>query len=329
MTFSNKKLRGLLCAAAAATALFTASQPAFALDADQPAYPVDTVRLITHSAPGGGMDVFLREIAKHLGPIMGVNFVVESVTGSGGAAAMAAIANGPKDGSVMYGSTPTHIITSLLSKPTVTYKDIQPIVNLFGDPQTVYVLADSPYKTLKDLVDDAKANPDSIVAAVSSPGSLDRQVMEEFQDVTGTKLIVLTHEGGGESLLSVLNGTAQVGVSEIAELRGQLDAGKVRILATYTDERVEGIGDVPTAKEQGYDLVVTKFRGIAGANDLPPEVITAWEKGVSKLMEDPEFKKWYVGEGLQNLYEDHEQALASRQKFVTSIEAFFKKFNIN
>jgi putative tricarboxylic transport membrane protein len=292
-------------------------------------YPVDTVRLLTHSSPGGGMDVFLREIGKHLGPIMGVHFVVESVTGSGGAAAMAAVANGPKDGSVFYGSTPTHIITSLLSQTPVTYEDLDPVVNLFNDPQTVYVLADSPYQTLGDVVEAAKANPSSIVAAVSTPGSLDRQVMEEFQSLTGTSMIVLTHDGGGDAILSVLNGTAQVGVSEIAELRGQMEANKVRILATYTDDRVPGIGDVPTAKEQGYDLVVSKFRGIVGAKDLPPEVITAWEEGVAKLMEDPEFRKWYEAEGLENAYMTQAEARASRDEFVTTLKAFFEKFGIN
>lgn len=315
-------IRGLFGAAAVATALVTA--PPVLAD-----YPVQTVRLITHSSPGGGMDVFLRKIGQHLGPIMGVHFVVESVTGSGGAAAMAAVVNGPKDGSVFYGSTPTHIITSLLSNPAVSYEEMEPVVNLFNDPQTVYVLTESPYQTLDDVVADAAANPSSVVVSVSTPGSLDRQVMEQFQALTDTSMIVLTHDGGGDAILSVLNGTAQVGVSEIAELRGQMEAGKVRIIATYTDERVAGIGDVPTAKEQGYDLVVSKFRGIAGAKDLPADVIAAWEEGVAKLMEEPEFRAWYEAEGIQNAYETQAEALVSREEFVDSLKAFFDKFDVN
>lgn len=310
----------LFCAAALLSAAIV--NPVFA------DYPVQTVRLVTHSSPGGGMDVFLRKIGQHLGPIMGVHFVVESVTGSGGAAAMAAVANGPKDGSVFYGSTPTHIITSLLSKPSVTYEDMEPIVNLFSDPQTVYVLADSPYQTLSDIVEDAKKNPSSIVVSVSTPGSLDRQVMEEFQGLTDTSMIVLTHDGGGDALLSVLNGTASVGLSEIAELRGQMEAGKVRIIATYTDERVPGIGNVPTAKEQGYDLVVSKFRGIAGAKGLSQDIVAAWEDGVSKLMEDEEFRAWYESEGIQNAYQTQAEAAAEREKFTVSLQEFFEKYGI-
>lgn len=317
----SRKLRGLLFASVPLMALATG--PALA------EYPVSTVKLVTHSSPGGGMDVFLRKIGTHLGPIMGVNFVVENITGSGGAAAMAYIVNGPKDGSVFYGSTPTHIITSLLSEPAATYEQMEPVVDLFNDPQTVYVLKDSPYQGLADIVEDATQRPSSVVAAVSTPGSLDRQVMEEFQQVTDTEMIVLTHDGGGDAIISVLNGTAQFGVSEIAELRGHLDAGTVRILATYTSERVAGIGDVPTAVEQGYDLVVTKSRGIAGAQGLPAEVIAAWEDGAQKLLADPEFKAWYESEGIQSAYHGQQDALAARDGFVKELKAFFEEFGIN
>ena len=292
-------------------------------------YPVDTVRLITHSSAGGGTDVFLRRIATTLGPIMGVTFVVENVTGGGGARAMAELANSPSDGSVFYGSTPSYIITSLLSNPEVRHDDLVPVVNLFYDPQTVFVLADSPYQSLNDVIADAQARPREVVAAVSTPASLDRQVIEEFQAVTGTELIVLTHDGGGDVLLSVLNGTADFGVGEIAELRGQIDAGAMRIIATYTEDRVPVIGDVPTAQEQGVDLVVSKFRGIVGHPDLPPEVIAAWEEGVQQMLADPEFKAWYEGEGVQLGYLDHEDAKVARDEFVASIQAFFDEFDIN
>jgi len=291
-------------------------------------YPVDTVRLVTHSSPGAGTDVFLRQLATRLGPIMGVNFVVENITGGGGAKAMAAVAAGPKDGSLFYGSTPTYINTSLLSKPDVTYQDLQPIVNLFYDPQTIFVRSDSPYKTLVDAVEDAKARPNQVVVAVSTPGSLDRQVMEQLKTVTGAEFIVLTHEGGGDGVLSVLNGTAQVGVGEIAELRGQVDAGAMRIITTYTDDRVNVLPDVPTAKELGIEMVVNKFRGIVGARDLPPEVITAWEEGVQKLFQDPEFIAWYQAEGLQPGYLSHADAVAAREAFVKETEAFFREFGI-
>ncbi len=298
------KWLGAVLAAIPAIGLMVA--PAAAAD-----YPVSTVKLITHSSPGGGTDVFLRH-----------------VRGGGGAKAMATLANGPKDGSAFYGTTPSYVITSLLSKPEATYEDLDSVVNMFYDPQVVFVAKDSPYQSLTDLVNDAKARPNALVVAVSTPSSLDRQVMEKLKTVTGTEMNILTHDGGGDVMLSVLNGTAQAGIGEIAELRGQLDAGALRLITTYTDERLSQFPDVKTAKEQGIDLVVRKFRGIAGPKGLPDNVIAAWEEGISKLLEDPEFKAWYEAEGVQKAYLNHGDASALTKEFAEEMKVFFKEYNI-
>src|SRR3712207_5976716 len=194
-------MKTAFCMGLAAVGLL--AQPALAAD-----YPHKTVKLVTHSSPGGGTDVFLRELIKHLSPIMGVTFVVENIRGGGGAKAVAAVAGSPADGSVFYGTTPSYINTSLLSKPDKTFEDLDPVVNLFQDPQIVFVRADSPYKTLKDVVDDAKKRPNQVRVGVSTPGSLDRQVMEQFKAETGTEVTIITHDGGGDVMLSVLNGTS-------------------------------------------------------------------------------------------------------------------------
>jgi putative tricarboxylic transport membrane protein len=313
-----KWLIGAMMAVAAATGLAQA----------QTEYPVSTVKLVTHSSPGGGTDVFLRKLSEHLGPIMGVNFVVENVRGGGGAKAMAVLANSPADGSVFYGTTPSYVNTSLLSKPEASYTDLDPVVNMFYDPQVVYVKADSPYKQLSDVVADAKSRPGEVIVAVSTPGSLDRQVMEQFKAITGTEVTILTHDGGGDVMLSVLNGTAGVGIGEIAELRGQIDAGEIRLITTYTDERLDLFPDVPTAKEQGIDLVVRKFRGLAGPKDLPPEIVSAWEDGIQKLLADPAFKTWYEGEGVLPAYLDQEGARKLTADYAAEMQEFFKEYNI-
>ena len=198
--------------AALAVASLIASAPVAAQD-----YPVDTVTLTTHSSAGGGTDVFLREMVNHLGEVMGVDFVVENVRGGSGAKAMAHLAASPPDGSVFYGTTPTFINTSLLSKPDVTFRDLDPVVNVFLDPQIVYVRADSPYNSLSEIIEKAKAEPGSIKFGVTTPGSLDRQVMEKLKAITGAEGPVITHDGGGELLISVLNGTVDLGIGEVQE----------------------------------------------------------------------------------------------------------------
>jgi putative tricarboxylic transport membrane protein len=314
-------IKAAMCVGLSAVGLMLA-QPASAQ------YPQKTVKLVTHSSPGGGTDVFLRELIKHLAPIMGTTFVVENVRGGGGAKAIATLASSPADGSIFYGTTPSYINTSLLSKPEKTYEDLDPVVNLFQDPQIVFVRADSPYKTLKDVVEDAKKRPNQVRVAVSTPGSLDRQIMEQFKAETGTEVAIITHDGGGDVMLSVLNGTGNVGIGEIAELRGQIDAKKIRLITTYTEERLPQFTDVPTAKEQGMNLVVRKFRGIAGPKGLPKEIVTAWEQATQKVLQDPKFKAWYEKDALVPNYMGQEAYKKFLADFAEGQKAFFTKYGI-
>lgn len=283
-------------------------------------YPHDTVTLVTHSSAGGGTDVFLREMSGFLSKAMGVNFVVENVTGGSGANAMAKLATSPADGSIFYGTTPTYINTSLLSKPEYDFTDLEGVVNVFLDPQIVFVKADSPYQTLTELIEAAKADPTAVPFGVTTPGSLDRQVMEQFKQLTGVTSPVITHDGGGELLISVLNGTVAVAIGEIQELGPQIEAGEIRLLASYTEERLPNLPELQTAREQGIDLVVTKFRGIAGPKGLPQDVKDLWAAGIAKVLEDPEFKAWYLEQSLiprlmpASEYEPFLNAFAEEQK---------------
>jgi putative tricarboxylic transport membrane protein len=291
-------------------------------------YPVDTVTLVTHSAAGGGTDVFLREMTRYLGKHMGTNFVVENVRGGSGAKAMARLATGATDGSIFYGTTPTYINTSLLSAPEYTYKDLSAVTNVFLDPQIVYVRANSPYQNLAEVVEKAMAEPNSVKFGVTTPGSLDRQVMEKFKSITGVQAPVITHDGGGELLISVLNGTVDLGIGEIQELSAQLEANEVRIITTYTKERLEQYPDVPTALEQGIDLVVDKFRGIAGPKNLPDEIYVKWAEGIQSVLQDPEFQAWYKAQSLVPHFMPHDEYTAFINEFAEEQQAFFKEYGI-
>ena len=291
-------------------------------------YPIDNVTLITHSKSGGGTDVFLREMIKFLGKHMGTNFVVENVRGGSGAKAMAKLATSPADGSIFYGTTPTFINTSLLSQPDYTYKDLSPVANVFLDPQIVYVRSESPFPTLAAVVEKAKAEPNSVKFGVTTPGSLDRQVMEKFKAITGVEAPVITHDGGGELLISVLNGTVDLGIGEVQELSAQLEAKEVRIIATYTKERLDEFPDVQTAREQGIDLVVNKFRGIAGPKGLPDAIYAKWEAGIQSVLKDPEFKAWYQAQSLVPYYMPHGEYATFINEFAEDQKVFFKKYGI-
>jgi tripartite-type tricarboxylate transporter receptor subunit TctC len=293
----------------------------------QAPYPHKHVTLVTHSSPGGGSDVFLRVLAKHLGPKMGVSFAVENVRGGSGARAVSRVAQAPADGSVLYATTPTYIQTSLLSKVPHGYDSLAPVAILFLDPEVIYTRAESPHRTLAEAVAHARANPGKGRWGASNPASLERIAMERLNRMTQARAVIVSHEGGGDQMIGVLNGTYDLGIGEIQEVRAQLEANKIRLLAALTDKRLPRVW-LATAREQGIDLVVTKFRGLAGPKNLPPGVLRAWSDGLQAVLADPAYQRDYARESLVPAFMGPEQAGAFTAKFAGELAASLRELGL-
>ncbi len=290
--------------------------------------PPSRITLVTHSSPGGGTDLFLRELSQVLGPVMKTSFAVENIRGGSGATAVAHVAAGKPDGSIFYGTTPTYIQTTLLSKPAVGYDGLDPIAIVFIDPEVIYTRTESPYKTLAELMNFAKANPGKSKWGASNPASLERLAMERLARNNGVRAAIVSHEGGGDQMIGVLNGTYDIGIGEIQELKGQLDAGKIRLLAVLNEKRLDGLPNLPTAKEQGYNVVVTKFRGIAGPKGVSDEVAKAWEEALKKALDNPAYKAAYTKENLIPALMGREQARKFTAQFVQDVTVSLKELGL-
>ncbi len=293
----------LVLAAASLAALVAA--PAGRAAGQPLPYPVRVVTLVTHSSPGGGSDVFLRELTRYLHKYIDATFIVENAEGGSGAKAMSRVASARPDGSVLYASTPTYIMTSLLSRPGNTYRDLEPVVNFFLDTEVVYTRADGPYRTLEDVLEHARRGRGRWGAA--NPSSLERQAAERLRVAAGVNAGIVPHDGGGDLMINILNGTLEMGVGEIEELRAQLAGGTVRVLATFGSERIPTLPGVPTVTEAGYDVELEKFRGLAGPKGLPPEVIRIWNEAAQKLLADPEYRERYIAGNLKANFMPHEE----------------------
>ena len=320
---NDSRVKGLV-ASLAAIGLAATAGSALA----QTKYPVSPVSLVTHSSPGGGSDVFLRELVKHLAPVMGTTFTVENVRGGSGAKAMAKVGKAKADGGMLYATTPTYIQTSLLAKTEVSYEGLDPMVVVFLDPEVIYTRAESPFKTLADAIAFAKANPGKAKWGAANPGSLERIALEKMKKTTGVQAAVVSHEGGGDLMINVLNGTLDIGIGEVQELRAQLDAGKVRLLGVLTEKRLPDLPDLKTAKEQGIDTVVTKFRGLAGPKGIPDELAKQWEAAIRKALDSPAYKAVYGKESLVPAVMGRAEARAFTTKFAAEVKTTLKDLGV-
>ena len=289
-------------------------------------YPVDTITILTHSRPGGGSDVFLRELSRYLGPELGANIIVKNVTGGSGASAIAELSRAKPDGSKFYATTPTFIYTSLLSQPAYTYQDVDPLVNLFFDPELIYTAANSPFQTLEDVLN--KARNSRGLWGAANPGSMERQSLEQLKLATGLNAAVISHEGGGDLIINVLNGTLDIGVGEAQELQSQIEAGSLRILATLSDTRLAQFPEIPTVQELGYEVVVRKFRGIAAPKGLAPELILQWEQAIQSVLENPEYQASYLADNLRLNYINHSDYQGFIDNFAIETQSYLRSVGI-
>ena len=308
---------GLALLAAAAITLPVAAQGG---------YPSRVLMLTTHSSPGGGSDIFLRELAPHLARVMDVRVVVDNVSGGSGARAMTTVARARANGGVLYATTPTFVFTSLLSRPATTWRDLEPLVNVFYDPEVLYTAAASPYRTLDDVLSAAQTRRGRWGAA--NPASLERQTLELLRQRAGVDPAIATFEGGGDMLLNVLNQTLDMGIGELQEIRPQLEAGRVRVLAIAGEERLEQLPGVPTVREEGIDVSVRKFRGLAGPRGTPPEVIAALEAAIPRLLADPAYRAIYTANGLQPGYLSHDAYVRFMDDFVQQTQGFLRESGV-
>jgi putative tricarboxylic transport membrane protein len=289
-------------------------------------YPHATVTLVTHSSPGGGSDVFLRELARVLGLELGTTFVIENIRGGSGARAVAKVAQAPADGSIFYATTPTYIQTTLLSKTEFGYESLDPLAVVFFDPEVLFTRGPAPFQSLADVIAQAKTGRGRWGAA--NPGSLERIAMERLNRASGAKAAIVSHEGGGDLMINVLNGTLDMGVGEVEELRNQVEAGQVRLLATLTEQRLAKFPDVPTAREAGTDVVVTKFRGLAGPKGIPDDIARMWNAALQRTLANPAYKAAYEANNLLPTLMDRPAAREFTTRFAEGVRTSLRELGV-
>ena len=258
--------------------------------------PTKPVEIIVHTGPGGGSDVLARNIVNMMEKekLVPVRMLVLNKPGGNGAVAAAAIAEKKDDPHTLGLITSVWIANPLTtSEAKVTLYDLKPIAQLVMEPAVFAVRADSPFKTLKEFIDAARAHPGQLKQSGGSVTSRDNIIRQTLQHATGTKWAFVSFQGGGERLAALLGGHVDIMVIEPQEAGEQVRAGKLRVLAQLADHRLSGYPDAPTLKEAGFDVTPTpQIRAVVAPPQMLAEAAAYWEGRFAKLTETPSWKKY-------------------------------------
>ena len=262
--------------AAAAIAALAFSVPAFALD---------SMKMMIPANPGGGWDTTGRELAKAMqaaGQVKNVQF--ENKGGAGGTIGLAQFVNSSKGDPTATMMTGLVMVGGIvMNKSPVNLSQTTPIARLMSEYEVIVVPGNSPYKTLKELVDAFKANPGSISWGGGSAGGVDHilaGMVAQSVGVEGSKVNYVPFKGGGEAVAAIIGGHVKAGISGYGEFAQHIQSGKMRALGISSDKRLAGV-NIPTIKEQGYDVVLANWRGIVG----PPGISKAQRDELIKAVE--------------------------------------------
>jgi tripartite-type tricarboxylate transporter receptor subunit TctC len=282
-----------------------ASGPGFA----QQSYPTHPITFINPFPPGGAADVVGRPFAAVLEPIIKHPAVIDTKAGAAGAVGAQVAANAKPDGYTLL----LHIVSisgfsevdKLFGrKPKFTRADFIPIARLTAGPMVLVVNDQQPYKSVKELVDDAKANPDKLIFSSSGLYGALHLPTALFMKAAGIKMKHLPTNGGGPALTAILGNNAQVLTSSIAAASGQMKAGKLRALAQYGAKRAASAPDVPTLKELGYDVEFSLWVGVFAPKGTPKPVIDVLRDNIRKVATGDQFKTAIANIGDEVAYLD-------------------------
>lgn len=261
-------------------------------------YPKRPVRIIVPFVAGGGTDVMARNIAQKLAEVWAQPVVVENRVGAGGIIGADAVAKSTPDGyTFLLGTTTTAINASLVVKPPYNMqRDLQPVAMLSFYPMTAVVLADSPVRSLQDLV--ALSHKQALSAGSGGNGTPQHLVLEMFKGATGAKILHVPYKGGAPAITALLGAQVYVVFSLWPECLPHVQSGKLRALAMTTTTRHPQMPDIPTTAEAGFPSVqATGWQGVMVRTGTPKDIVAKINAQVSSSMAAPDMKSRIMEQG--------------------------------
>jgi putative tricarboxylic transport membrane protein len=298
---------------------------ACAAAASAQSYPSKQVDFVVHVNPGGGTDVFARLVTEIMtrDKLVTQPLVVLNRPGGAGVVAFTYIKSKRGDPHTVLTMATGSFLTAA-SRPDLDLglEHFTPLAFFARDPQGIIVNTDSPYRTFKDLLDDAKKRPGEIVCAVTSATGTGRQTLWKLEKETGSRFKFVTFKAGSEAVLSVLGGHVPFTTENVSEAWSHIEAKKMRVLAVTTERRMPALPDVPTLTELGYKVQIGTGRGFVMPAGVPKEAVAAMEALLAKVHKSARWQEYAVN----NLYENRWMGSAEFSRYLVEQRAAQKEF---
>ena len=251
------------------------------------AFPARTIRYICPWPAGGSTDIVMRAFAESAGRALGQTMLVENKPGAGGTLGAIELVNARPDGYTL-AQAPISVfrIPHMQKVQFDPLKDFTWIACLTGYTFGLVVRVDSPIRSIKDLVDFAKANPGKFTYGNTGTGTSPHLAVEEFAQRAGIQLQPVPYKGNAENMQAILGGHV-MGASDATGWGPHVDAGKLRLLATYGSKRTKKWPNVPTLDELGYKTVSDSPFGVVGPRGMDAAVVKTLHDAFRKTLDDP------------------------------------------
>jgi len=285
-------IRGLLAVCACATVFAHAAHAAF---------PERPITLVVPYAPGGSADALARVLAVRIGLKLGTSVIVDNRPGASGTIGAAFAAKAAPDGyTVLYDATPYSINPHLFPRMPYAGNALQPLALVALAPNIVIVRAESPLKTIKNLVDKAKAEPGRMNYASGGSGTVQRLAAELLRQRLGLDMVHVGYKSGGPAIVDVMGGQVDFMFSTIAASYPLVSSGKLRALAASSPQRSARLPEVPTLSETvapGYEAY--EWNGLLIPAGTPASIADKLHKAVVEVLQEDEVKRRFIDVGVQ------------------------------
>ena len=257
-------------------------------------YPNRAITMVVPFPPGGIADITGRPLAVAMSKVLGQPVVVENKAGAGGAIGHALVAKAKPDGYTIMTALSSSVVIPEADKvngrpSTYQMAEFAPIALVSADPTILLVPADAPWKSLRDLVEDAKARPGKISYSSSGVYGTIHTCFEMFAQAAGIKLLHVPYKGGGPSMAGLLGNEVNLTAQSPGVSNPHIRSGKVRVLGSWGGTRTAGMPEVPTMKEQGFNVEFYIWAGVFAPAGLPAEVRERITAAVRQSVQDADF----------------------------------------